>query len=720
MHRDRVKGLVLGLILVGFVLLAPPVHGGGFRLQILHASDLEGGVDAIADAPNFAAVVEALEREAQARWGIPSILVSAGDNYIPGPFFSASDSAAMKGALRAAYQEYFNRTGLTGIREGPGRVDLTIMNLIGFRASALGNHEFDPGTRILGELIAADAGGRQPGALRWPGAQFPYLSANLDFSGDPHLKRLFTERILPSTDFAPPPDRLTGTVAKIARAVTLHLGGDEAPVRVGIVGATTPMLTSISFPGDTRVLAPGAGGDDMAALARVLQPVIDDLMDGDDDTPGTGDDIDKVLLLAHLQQISRERRLARYLRGVDIIVAGGSDTVLADDSDVLRRGDIAGGPYPMRARDRDGAPVLVVGSGGQYKYVGRLVVEFDGSGRVAELGGAEAERINGSFSTDDEGVVRLWGNLAAPFAPGAKGARVRALTDAVRGTVIAKDSNVLATTSVFLEGRRPQVRREETNLGSLSADALLFAARAARSGAVAALKNGGGIRAGIGVVDTERGVLLPPAANPVSGKPAGGISQLDIENALKFNNKGTLLTVTAAGLKSVLEYAVSASSGHATPGRFPQVGGMAFSFDPARDAIVIDGGKVIRSGQRVRSLAVLGGGGCDVVVRDGRLEGDAGRPIRLVTLDFLAEGGDGYPFPLFAVDREDLTGEPGQPAGAVDFAPAGSEQDALAEYLVARFSAAPFSIAETPPERDLRIQNLARRPDTVFDLGPCR
>lgn len=58
-------------------------------IQILHASDLEGSVVAIADAANFVAVVQALENDAAAN-GIPSILLSAGDNYIPGPFFSAA------------------------------------------------------------------------------------------------------------------------------------------------------------------------------------------------------------------------------------------------------------------------------------------------------------------------------------------------------------------------------------------------------------------------------------------------------------------------------------------------------------------------------------------------------------------------------------------------------------------------------------------------------
>ena len=126
------------------------------------------------------------------------------------------------------------------------------------------------------------------------------------------------------------------------------------------------------------------------------------------------------------------------------------------------------------------------------------------------------------------------------------------------------------------------MRSQETNLGNLTADANLFAARTAAQPPVVSIKNGGGIRAQIGFVDAETGSLLPPEANPVSGKQAGEVSQLDIENTLKFNNSLVLLTVTAAQLKSILEYAVAATTSSGTPGRFPQVGGMAFSFRPRR------------------------------------------------------------------------------------------------------------------------------------------
>jgi len=67
-------GLITAIILAvcAVVLATMPVtaQDDTFTLQILHASDLEGGVEAIGDAPNFAAVVEALEMDADVQ-GIP-------------------------------------------------------------------------------------------------------------------------------------------------------------------------------------------------------------------------------------------------------------------------------------------------------------------------------------------------------------------------------------------------------------------------------------------------------------------------------------------------------------------------------------------------------------------------------------------------------------------------------------------------------------------------
>jgi alkaline phosphatase len=673
-----------------------------FDLQVLHASDLEGGVDALDRAPNFAAIVDKLEDNELVD---ASITLSAGDNYIPGPFFSAAGDASFGPVFNELYNTFY---GLTGAQQYAdlgavgGRVDISIMNVIGFDASAVGNHEFDLGSDAFEQIIEEDFGDTTDLADDgWVGAQFPYLSSNLDFSGDADLGNLFTSSILANTAFETGPfESASGlsSTPKLAPATFIDVGQGE---KVGVVGATTQLLDTISSPTGTIVIGPQS--NDMPALAALIQPQVDTL---------EAMDIDKIVLVSHLQQISLEEELVTLLDGVDIVIAGGSDTLLANTDDDLREGDVADGQYPLITQDAAGDPAVIVSTDGEYSYVGQLVVRFDdegelvrrrGRGPLEDLGDLELA-MNGPVKTEAEDVADIWG-LEDPFAEGSKGDLVTDLVDAAQNVVIAKDSNVVGETTVFIEGRREKVRTEETNLGDLTADANLALARTVDPTTAVSIKNGGGIRAEIGEVGDD-GTLLPPQANPLSGKLLGQISQLDIENSLRFNNELSLITVTAAQLEAIVEHSVAATAPGATPGQFPQIAGMAFSFDP--DSPV---------GSRVESLAIVDDAGAvvDVVVENGALQGDANRQIRVVTLNFLAGGGDGYPFPDNGT-RVDLVGTVTDP-GSFAWAAPGSEQDALAEYLATNHGigdSTPFSEAETPPSGDERIQNLNERSDTVL------
>ncbi|MCK5437342.1 MAG: 5'-nucleotidase C-terminal domain-containing protein [Desulfobulbaceae bacterium] len=243
---------------------------------------------------------------------------------------------------------------------------------------------------------------------------------------------------------------------------------------------------------------------------------------------------------------------------------------------------------------------------------------------------------------------------------------------------------------------------------------VLAMARSYDATVVASLKNGGGIRESIGIIiEVSPDVYeeVPPQANSVSSKKEGEISQLDIENSLKFNNGLTLLTLTATQLREIIEHGVAASEPGQTPGRFPQVSGMAFSFDMNRTP-----------GDRVRSLAIKDEAGhiTDIVIQDAQLIGDPNRTFRIVTLNFLANGGDGYPFPSNAaanrVDLVDVMTEP----GAATFTDPGSEQDSMAEFLAANCAETPYDRADVGPDQDQRIQNLSARRDTVYLNHDCR
>lgn len=680
-------------------LVASFTLSSNFTLQILHASDLEGGVDAIDRAANFAAITDKLEDQFA-----NTLILSAGDNYLPGPFFNAAgDQAAFRdsGLFNDIYNQFFGLPGTlgqqyAGLREGSGRVDISIMNIIGFDASAIGNHEFDLGSEVFKSIIEEEFRSAGLGDDRWVGSQFPYLSANLDFSGDANLSSLFTNDLLLNTAFQTGPDQFLANASstpKIAPSTIIEEGGEK----IGVIGATTPLLDIISSPSGTSVI--GEESNDMTVLAAILQPEIDRLK---------AEGINKIILVSHLQQIALEKELATLLDGVDVIVAGGSDTLLADNNDTLRPGDTADGDYPFVTQDVNGNPVVIVSTDGEYSYVGRLVVDFDENGKV--ITDSIDPDISGAVATLDEVVNNLYGtsDIADAIAASDKATAVKTLTNTVATIVSAQDSNVFGLTDVFLDGRRESVRTEETNFGNLTADANLAIAKAYDETVLVSIKNGGGIRAPIGEVDSD-GNLLPPQTNSSSGKNAGEISELDITNALRFNNSLTLLTVTAAELQAIIEHSVAASANGATPGQFPQIGGMSFSFDATQPA-----------GERVQSLAIVNQNGevIDIIIRDGAVVGDPDRQIRLVTLNFLADGGDGYPFPdRDRVDLPDVLPE----GGAATFANAGTEQDALAEYLASKFPVdndprTPiFNNAETEPSDDLRIQNLAFRSDTVLD-----
>lgn len=654
-----------GATTVGPVTMTLLLPAGYSVLQILHASDGEAGIGAIEDLPRFSAVLQALRGTMPAS----TLTLSSGDNWLPSPFYNAAGdpTAAALPGIGAA---------------NVGRGDIAAMNAMGFQASCFGNHEFDAGTREVRNIL------RNSGA--WNGAQFPYLGANLDFTANADLGDMVA---------ADGQTLGAGLARRIAGSVVAEVDGTS----YGIVGATTPLLPRISSPG-TVVTSP-SDPIDYDALAAIIQFRVDALR-----TAG----IDRIVLLAHMQQYQIEAdELAHRLDGVDIIIAGGSHAIFADGDDRLRSGDAAAEECPLWRTSAGSEPVAVLQAGANWRYVGRFVATFDQDGVLIPT--SVSPQVCGVYATDAQGVADLG-------AGGLIDATVQAIATGLGSIINAKDGEVLGYTAVFLNGLRASVRTQETNLGSLSADANLHAARSVDDTTVLSLKNGGGIRDAIGTVGTgSEPSYLPPQANPSAGKPEGGVSRLDIENSLRFNNSLALATITAAQLKEVLEHAVAGSAPGQTPGQFPQVGGVEFAWDPAGTPQVLGGGyAVVTPGTRIRTVQILHPDGtpADLVVHDGAIVGDPDRTFRLVSLNFLIAGGDGYPFPRY--ESEDATRfakvdlSAGAPAG---FATAGYEQAAMASHLADRhpspFTA--YATADTGPDLDRRIQNLSLR---TSDFAP--
>lgn len=622
-----------------------------FVLQLLHYADVDGNEETALDAVDeFSALVNGLTNDSD--YGSQTLVVTSGDIIIPGSRFFAAEQSAVR--------------AVTGSNE-PGHADIAFANAFGVLASALGNHELDAGPGEFADAIQAEAGG----GAEFIGSAFPFLSANVDFT--------------PDEDFSIGTDGSEANTmgTQVAKYAIATINGQQ----IGLVGASTPTLPNITSTG--ALIVSGEGGT--MALAAEIQPAVDALK-------GAG--VNKIVLLAHMQQIAIEKELATLLDGVDVIVAGGSNTRMGDSDDSLFSGD--GGfqeTYPFITKDASDNPTLVVNVDGDYKYLGRLVVGFDAHG-VLDTKTLD-EYLNGAYASIASVVSQVNGS---PIST------VTTLQNALNTVIEEQFSNVLGFSDVYLDGRRSQVRTQETNLGNLTADANLWYANLLSDEPVQiSLKNGGGIRTEIGTA------VLPPGStdpNDVEFTAPENISEGNLRAVLRFDNGLVRLTVTAAELKDILEHAVAATEPGATPGQFPQVAGLSFTFDTAGAPRTAPG-----NGTRILELTV----GADVVVSGGTIQGDASRTFNLVTLNFLANGGDSYPFTdaeLSAPNRVNFYEGTGfgeeidypdatlanDPGANSSFSYTGGEQEALAEYLLAQFpQSSPYMEAETPASADTRI-----------------
>lgn len=614
-----------------------------FELQVLHIADMDSGGNLVENSQNISAILAKFRAEKPDN----TVFLSSGDNYIPGSFFNASADPTLQEEL--------------GVPSA-GRGDIEILNQLGLDASAFGNHDFDQGTAKVLDLIAPET----VGADTWRGAQFPYLSANIDFSGDANLASL--------ADPANDGQEASSLAGKIAKFAVITVDGEE----IGVVSAATPTLPNITTLNGATVspALDGSGNFSIDDLAAEIQPSVNQLLNRG---------IDKIILLGHMQQIAVEEQLATRLTGVDLIIAGGSNTRLFDSNDLIRAGDTSQGEYPKQFTSASGEPVLLVNVDADYKYLGRIVLPFDEDGEVI------VERldptVNGAYSTDAAGLAAL-GLDANDVQP-----EVAAVAQDILAVNQALEGVILGSSSVYLEGDRTFVRKQESNLGNLTADANLAAGQAIDMLAAVSLKNGGGIRGSIGTIlvppgGTGAAQKLPPQADESVGKQEGDISRGDIERALAFNNALTLIDVTAQQLKTLLEngvfgYDLAAAQGE---GRFPQIGGMRFSFDPTA-----------APGSRVRTIVVNDPDGLgpltgpQTVFSGGQFRVSENQVYRMATLSFLADGNDGYVFPTMNANRVDL-----DTTGDAGFAVEGREQQALADFLEATTSRAmPFAQADS-------------------------
>jgi len=396
---------------------------------------------------------------------------------------------------------------------------------------------------------------------------------------------------------------LRGVVAP--SKLTTTAGG----LKVGIVGLTTPLLPRVSSPGPVSVLGNVAGASDLqnlqASAARV-QTQVDALR-----RAGAG----TVIMLSHLQNANNELNIVvPRLKGVDVVISGGGHELMADLDDVLLPGDSrAFTGMPQFAIDAVGKQVALVTSNFGNRYVGELNLTLnDTTGALASIDSSRLLRVSGTGTDAVMPDAFLNSSVIGP----------------VKSFVDGLNAQTIGTTAVALNGERGTagrpgsfvagVRNSETNLGNLMADALRFA-----GGTDVALQNGGGIRASIA---------------------AGNVTVGDTFNVAPFTNLvKTAQNVSANQLKQILEHAYGGANTNAsggTEGRYAQISGMRVIYDSSANA-----------GSRIRTVVLDDGS----VLIDGGLVIDNQRRLSLATIDFLANGGDGYPFAAIGVVFEKTT-----------------------------------------------------------------
>ncbi len=400
-----------------------------------------------------------------------------------------------------------------------GAEQIDIMNMLGYEALVIGNHEFDDGESTLEAFVQ--------------GLEFPVVSANVDYSAFPGID----EVIVPST--------------------IIDVNGTQ----VGIVGLTTADSQVTSTPSADIIF-----DEDLVAVA---QAEIDAL---------EAEGVNKIIVLTHIG-ISFDEGIAPALRGADVIVGGHSHTLLANAY------TDAAGPYPLVLEGSDGAPVLVVQVGDNTQYVGALEVEFDAAGVLADWDG-DAIFLS-RFITPDAEMQAMLEELAGPV-------------NELRNQPIGADAVAL------LDGDRTVCRIEECALGNLISDAVYE-----ETGADIVIQNGGGIRADI---------------------DAGEITVGEVLTVLPFGNTVANATLTGEQVVAALENGVSrvevtdgVISRSGLNGRFPQVAGLRFDFDPTAEV-----------GSRVSDVEVLDRESGEFAPIDPTAT------YFVATNNFVLDGGDGY------------------------------------------------------------------------------
>ena len=355
--------------------------------------------------------------------------------------------------------------------------------------------------------------------------------------------------------------KYNGKLAFDASYVVETKGG----LKVGFLGLTTPETSTKAHPAKIK----GVTFMAQNALYSFATQEAADLKAG-------GSDV--VIALTHLgvdpeSKPNRSTDLYANAKGIDFIIDGHSHTKMTEGE--------------------NGEPIQSTET--KLKYVGVVVID----NATKKIESNELIQLDGYANED---------------------ADTKAAADAIITDVDARLGAVFAKSEVELNGKRdPGVRTQETNLGDLITDALLW--YATKDGKldvpadhIVAVTNGGGIRASI---------------------KAGDITMKDINTVLPFGN--TVAVVYISGEKLLESLEAATQSAPTALGGFPQIAGINLSLCTgaayAKQDETYPGGSTYYGPKSINRVTINSINGKPFRAKD---------TYAVVTNDFMAAGGDVY------------------------------------------------------------------------------
>ena len=434
-----------------------------------------------------------------------------------------ADQYAAEGAYVLVLDAGDFSQGTTSVSLSQGATAIELMNMVGYDAVALGNHEFDYGYEVLKQNMAS--------------ADFPVLAANVKYNGE---------------------------LAFDDAAVFTTPGG----TKIGVFGLDTPETATKAHPGKIAGVT-FAGGEEMYQIAQDMVTMLRE-----------EEGCNYVICIGHLGiddetavTANRSIDLLAKVTGIDVFIDGHSHST---EEEIAEKTNA----------DRKVGDTVVTSTGTKLENIG--VVTIKDSAITTEC-------------VPTEGI-----EVPADNEIAARAAAIAAEVEAEYGTVFAK-------TEVTLNGEKaPGNRTEETNLGDLITDALVWKSDLEGEAVDGAITNGGGIRATI---------------------EAGDITKKDINTVLPFGNTLSIIKISGSELLEVLE-----ASTFCTPeaiGGFPQVSGIEFTVNTAAayDAGDEYPGTTYAAPKSINRVTITSVGGKDF---------DPSATYTIATNDFMASGGDTY------------------------------------------------------------------------------